>query len=171
MDGSVPEEKSYFRIVGLNFSSKLDWGSYFICIAKTTFKNIGSLIPFLRCLSSEVALYPYKSTILPCIEYYCRIWAGVPSCYLELLDKLHKRVCKTVGPSLADSLEPLTHHQNVASLSLFNKYYFGRCISELAQLVPIDFSRRMSSRYSDRLHDFSVTRCYKDVYVKSFFRC
>ena len=33
------------------------------------------------------------------------------------------------------------------------------------------FSRGRSTRYSDRLHDFSVTipTCYKDVYVNSFF--
>ena len=36
----------------------------------------------------------------------------------------------TVGPSLAASLEPLSHRQNVASLSLFYRYHFGRCSSE-----------------------------------------
>ena len=48
---------------------------------------------------------------------------------------------------------------------------FGRCSSELAQLVPLPYSRGRSTRYSDRLHDFSVTipRCYKDVCVNSFF--
>ena len=65
----------------------------------------------------------------------------------------------------------LAHRQNVASLSLFYRYYFGRCSSELAQLVPLPHSRGRSTRYSDRLHDFSVTipRCYKNVYVNSFF--
>ena len=55
-------------------------------------------------------------------------------------------------------------------LSLFDRYYFGRCSSELAQLVPLPFSRG-SSAHSDRLHDFSVTipRCYKDVYVNMSF--
>ena len=73
--------------------------------------------------------------------------------------------------SLAASLEPLVHCRNVASLSLFYRYYFGRCSSELAQLVPLPFSRGRSTRYSDRLHDFSVTipRHYKDVYFNSFF--
>ena len=68
-------------------------------------------------------------------------------------------------------LEPLAHRRNVASLSLFYRYYFGRCLSELAQLVPLPYSRGRSTRYSDRLHDFSVTipRGYKDVYVNSFF--
>ena len=28
MDGSVLEEKSFFKMLGLTFSSKLDWGSY-----------------------------------------------------------------------------------------------------------------------------------------------
>ena len=79
----------------------------------------------------------------------------------------------TVGPSLVASLEPLAHRQNVPSLSLFYRYYFGRCSSELAQLVPLPFSRGRSTCYSDRLHDFCVTipRCYKDVYVNSFFPC
>ena len=99
------------------------------------------------------------------------IWAGAPSCYLELLDKLQKWICRTVGPSLATSLEPLVHHRNVVSLSLFYRYYFGRCSAELAELVPLPYSRGRSTHYSDKLHDFSVTipRCYKDVYVNSFF--
>ena len=173
MGGSVLEEISSFKMLGLTFSSKLDWGSYIISIAKTGSKKIGPLIRSMKFLSPEVALYLYKSTIRPCMEYCCHVWAGAPSCYLDLLDKLQKRICRIVGPSLAASLEPLAHCRNVASLSLFYRYYFGRCSSELAQLVPLPFSRGRSTRYSDRLHDFSVTipRCYMDVYVNSFFPC
>ena len=56
-------------------------------------------------------------------------------------------------------------------LKPFHKYYFGRCSSELAQPVPLPFSQGRSTRYSDRLHDFSVTipRCYKNVYANNFF--
>ena len=105
------------------------------------------------------------------MKYYCLLWAGAPNCYLELLDKLQRRICRTFGPSLAASLKPLAHCQNLASLSLFYSYYFGRFSSELAQLVPLPFARGRSTRYSDRLHNFSVTipRCYKDVYVNSLF--
>ena len=85
-------------------------------------------------------MYLYKSTIRPCIECCCHVWAGTPSCYLELLDKLQKRIYRTVGPSFAASLEPLAHRRNVASLSLFYGYYSGRCSLELAQLVPLPFS-------------------------------
>ena len=77
-------------------------------------------------------------------EYYCHIWAGA-------------RHDNSI--------------QNIASLSLFCRYYFGGCSSELAQLVPFPYSQGRSTHYSDRLHDFSVTtpRCYKDVYLNSFF--
>ena len=171
MDESICKEKSYFKMLGLTFSSKLNWGSYIISIAKNASKKIGALIRSMKFLSPEVALYLYKSTIHPCMEYCCHVWAGAPSCYLELLDKLQKLICRTVGPSLAASLEPLAHCRNVTSLSLFHRYYFGRCSSELAQLVPLPYSRGRPTCYSDRLHDFSVTipRCYKDAYVNSFF--
>ena len=125
----------------------------------------------MKFLSPEVALYHYISTIRPCTEYCCHVWAGAPSCYLELLQKLQKRICWTIGPSLAASLEPLAHRGNAASLSLLYRYYFDRCSSELTQLVPLPFSRRRSTRCSDRFHDISVSipRCSKDVYVSSFF--
>ena len=83
MDGSVLEEKSSFKMLGLTFSSKLDWGSYIISIAKTASKKIGALILSMKFLSPEVALYLYKSTICPCMEYCCHIWAGAPSCYFK----------------------------------------------------------------------------------------
>ena len=35
MDGFVLEEKSSYKMMGIDFSSKLDWGSYIISIAKT----------------------------------------------------------------------------------------------------------------------------------------
>ena len=140
MDGSVLEEKSSFKMLGLTFSSKLNWSFYIISIAKTSSKKIGALILSMKFLSPEVALYLYKSTIRPCMEYCCYIWAGAPSCYLKLLDKLQKRIRRTVGHSLAASLEPLAHCRNAASLSFFFRYYFGRCSSELVQLVPLPFS-------------------------------
>ena len=132
MSGTVLEEKLSFKMLGLTFSSKLDWGSYIISIAKTASNKIGALIRSMKFLSPEVALYLYKSTICPSMEYCCHVRAGAPSYYLDLLDKLQKRICRIIGPSLTASLEPLAHRRNVASLSLFYRYYFGRCSSELA---------------------------------------
>ena len=63
MNGSVLEEKSSFKMLLLTFSSKLDWGSYIISIAKTTSKKIRALIRSMKILSPEVAQYLFKSTI------------------------------------------------------------------------------------------------------------
>ena len=69
-------------------SSKLHWCFYIISIAKTASKKIGALI---HCMK------------------FCHVQAGAPSCCLEQLGKLQMRICRTVGPSLAAFLEPLTH--------------------------------------------------------------
>ena len=81
--GSFVEEKSSFKILALFFSSKLNWDSKIISIVKPASKNIGTLIHSMKFLFPEVALYLYKSTIQPCIENCCHVWAGAPNCYLE----------------------------------------------------------------------------------------
>ena len=125
----------------------------------------------MKFISPEVVLYLYKYTIRPWTEYCCHPWACVPICYLALLAKSQKRIYRTNGLSLAASLESLAHRQNVVRLVFFYRYYFGRCSSELAQLVPLPYSWGKSTRCSDRLPDFSVTipRCFKDVCINSFF--
>ena len=80
------------------FHCTIDWFHY-ACVQ----------IRSMKFLFPEVALFLNKSTIRPCMEYCFHIWAGAPSCFLELLDKLQKRIYRTVGHSLATSLEPLAH--------------------------------------------------------------
>ena len=65
------------------------------------------------------------------MEYCCHVWAGAPSCYSELLDKLQKRT--SVGSSLAPCLESFSHLRNLLSFS-----------SELAELVPFPYSQGRS---------------------------
>ena len=169
--GLFLKKNIFFKMLGLTCSSKLDWGCYIVSIAKTAPKKIEDLILSMKFLSPEVALYFCKSTIWVCMECCCHMWACASSCYLELLDTLQKWIYWTVGPWLAASLEPLTYCQNIATLSFFCRYYCGRCSSELAQLVPLRYFWGRSTRYSHRLHIFSVTitRYYEDIYVNSFF--
>ena len=156
MGRSVFEKKVYFKMLGLTFSSKLDWGSYIMSTIKNTSTKIEGLIRSMKFLSPEGALCHYKSTIRPYMEYCCHVWAGAPSCSLTLLDKLQRQICRTVGIPLAACIEPFAHCQNVAALSIFYRYNFGRCSWELA-LVTLPYCREKSARYTDRLHDFTVT--------------
>ena len=59
MDRPVLEEKSSFKMLGL-ISSKSDWSSYIIFVAKTASKKIGALVRFMKFLSPEVCQYLYK---------------------------------------------------------------------------------------------------------------
>ena len=68
MDESVLKEKSSFKMLGLTFSSKSDWGSHIITFAKSASIKIGALFFSLKFLSPDVALYLYKSTIHLCME-------------------------------------------------------------------------------------------------------
>ena len=69
MDGSVYEEKYSLKILRLTFSSKLDWGSYIIFIAKTASKKIGALIRSMKFLLRLL----YISINLP----YVHVWGTV----------------------------------------------------------------------------------------------
>ena len=151
------------------FSFKLDWGSYIISIGKTASNKIGALIHAMKFCSMLCI-----SINLP----YTHVWNTVamsrlvpPVATWNYYTNYKNKICRIVGPSLAASPEPLAHHWNVVTLSLFYRCYFGRCSSELTQLVPLPFSPGRSTSYSDRLHDFSVTipRCFKDIYLNSFF--
>ena len=44
MDVPIHEEKSSFKMLGLIFCSKLDWGCYITLIARIALKKIGALI-------------------------------------------------------------------------------------------------------------------------------
>ena len=78
MDGSDLEGKSFFKMLGLTFSSNLNWGCYIISSTKAASKKIGALIRSMKFLSTGVALYLCKSTIVPFMEYCCYVAAGAP---------------------------------------------------------------------------------------------
>ena len=109
IDGSALEEKSFFKMIGLSFSSKLDWGSYIIFIAETVPMKSGTLIHSTKFLSPKIALYLYKSTMRISVEYCC------PVCVRA--HKLQKLICRVVGLSLGVS------QTNVANLSIFYRKY------------------------------------------------
>ena len=106
-------------MLGLSFFSQLGWGAYTVTVVKTASKKIGSLIRSIKFLSPDVGLYLCKSTRRPCMKYCCHVWTGGLSCYLQMLDKQQKPICRTVVPSLAACLEPLAHRRNVANLASF----------------------------------------------------
>ena len=92
VDGFVFEETSYFKMLGLTFSSKLDWGCYIISIVKTASKKIAALICFMKfffflrllCISTSLSYIHVWNTVV-----MSRL-ALLLICYMELLEKLQK---------------------------------------------------------------------------------
>ena len=145
MDWSVLEEKSSFKMLGLTFSSKLDkvpfsWGCYVL----------------------------YKSTIQPCMKCCCHFWAGTPSCYLKMLDKLQKSISRIFVSPLNASLEPSAYQRNIVfsigitlvdiHLKWFDWFHFLYLKGGLLVILK-DCMIFLSA----------ILRCYKEVYINSSF--
>ena len=113
-------------LLNLNLIYKTLIGALTLSLLSNLPSKNGAFIRSVKFLFPEVALYLYKSNIWPCMEYCFHAWAVTPSSYLELLDKLQKWICRTIGPSLTASLESLTHRQNVASLNILYSYRAGK---------------------------------------------
>ena len=107
-------------------------------------KKIEALICYMKFLSSDFVLCLYKSTIWSCMEYCYHVWAGAPSWWFELLEKLQKkRICRTVGPSFAPSHEPIT--TPIAHILPFSQLYrqqMSRSCGYNLELSPVTPCRK-----------------------------
>ena len=90
-------------------------------------------------------------------EYCCHIWAGALACHLSLLDGIQRRIANLVGHDLVSSLEPLSLRRSVASLSLFYRYYNGRCSKGLSLVVPPNRTFGRTTRFSAHSHPYTVS--------------
>ena len=121
-------------------------------------RNALAVSPEQVIFFTTTVLYLYKATIRPVMEYCCHLWAGAPKTHLSLLDRVEKRVKNLVGEDLANQLQPLAVRRYVASLSLFYRYYFGRCSSALEGCVPKPKVFSRSTRRANNLTCYHVSQ-------------
>ena len=97
---------------------------------KSSFKMLGLFLFWigLGLLPCLYWYYLFKSTIQPCMEYCCHVWAGALCCYLEMLCKLKTGM---LDLWLSTCCLSWIHSSlsNVAILGFFDRYDFGRCSS------------------------------------------
>lgn len=136
MCGTVLDEQESISLLGLTVCRDLSWKKYLQSVCKQASQRVGCLYRARRFLQPEVVLHLYKSTVRPIMEYCCHLWAGAPVTHLSPLDRVERRVKNLVGQNLCGELQPLSVRRDVASLSLFYRYYFGRCSPELSSCVP-----------------------------------
>ena len=129
-----------------------------------------------RKFFSSIQLFKlYVGLIRPCLEYCSHVWGYSPS--VSLLDRVESKAIRLINDhSLTSSLDPLSLRRKVASLSLFYRYYFGRCSSELSERIPQPLRRPRCTRQAAISHRYSVELCnprisrYNDCFFPSTSR-
>ena len=82
----------------------------------------------------------YRGLILPCIEYGSHVWGGREdergSTHMSLLKRMETKAFYLIkSPALTDCLDSLSHRRNVASLTIFYRYFHAERSSELANCI------------------------------------
>ena len=75
----------FFRMLGLWFSSELDWVFYYLNFCNCF--QLGALVHPMKLLFSEISFYLYKSTIHPVMDHCCHTLnrdSSEPPSFLEL---------------------------------------------------------------------------------------
>lgn len=157
-------------MLGLTFHTDLTWKIHITSLAKAASKKLGVLFRFRNYFNSRQLYTLYIGTIRPCMEYCSHIWGSSPG--VELLDRVESKAFRLISsPPLTDPLPSLSLRRDVASLSLFYRYYFGRCSTELHNCIPTPLVRPRATRQASQAHKYSVALCQTRIerYSKSFF--
>ena len=74
---------------------------------------------------------------------------------VDLLDKVQSKAFRLISSStLTDSLPSLSFRRDVVSLSLYYRYYFGRCSVELQSCIPPPLNRPRTTRQASQAHQY-----------------
>ena len=139
MDEPLVVKNVSFKALGLSLTSKLDWSSSILSIAKTASEKMALLI---RSIVVRDCIWE-DGTINPPLDL---TWSTFVISVLLLLNAswIWKTswnwVYRVAGTTLATSAEPLTHYQGGVRLSLFYTHCFGTCSSEQNELASLPYS-------------------------------
>ncbi|CAG9820609.1 unnamed protein product [Phaedon cochleariae] len=95
----------------------------------------------------------YKAQIRPVLEYCSHIWGSAPKHTLMLSDSIQRRAIRLVG-----------------DLSLFYRYFHGKCSSVISAIIPSLAIPIRRTRQAQSAHPFVVNleRCRTALYQDSF---
>ena len=131
----------------------------------------GSII-FLLLLNQLPRSSPSVFFPLPVADCTGALSAPVWSTHTELLNKIEsKAFCLTDSLPLTDCFQTLTLCHNVASLTIFYRYFHANCSFELANCMLPSLPQPRRTWFSTHSHPYSVHLPYARVnqYLHSFF--
>nr|CAI5865543.1 unnamed protein product [Callosobruchus analis] len=135
----------------------MSWHDHVATIAQTASQKLGVLFRCRKLYTPEQLLLLYKAQIRPSLEYCSHVWGCAPKHSLKLLDSIQNRAVKLIDTdNLTKDLHSLEHRRRVAGLSLFYRFYHGRCSSELSQIITPKAVRTRNSRDALHAHPYQV---------------
>ncbi len=127
--------KNTLNILGLSLSNDLNWKFHISSLAKSASAKLDVLYRLQQHFSPSQMLTIYKGLVRPCMEYASHIWGG--STHTALLNRVESKAFRLINsPPLTDCILPLNLRREVASLSIFYRYFHAKCSSELANCMP-----------------------------------
>nr|CAI5828957.1 unnamed protein product [Callosobruchus analis] len=157
MQGHPLVESPSIKLLGISISNNMSWHDHVATIAKTACQKLGVLFRCRRLYTPEQLLLLYKAQIRPSLEYCSHIWGCAPKHPLKLLDSIQNRAVRLIDThNLTKDLHSLEHRRRVAGLSLFYRFYHGRCSSELSQIITPKAVRTRNTREVLHAHPYQV---------------
>lgn len=148
---------SSINLLGVNVENNMSWRNHVTKIAKAASQKLGALFRAKNLYTSHQLLLLYKAQIRPSLEYCSHIWSSAPKHLLKMLDSIQKRAVRLIDdPELTKNLHSLDHRRKVADLSLFYRYYYGRCSNELALLIPPRVVPNRNTRQAQAAHQHTI---------------
>ena len=177
MDGSVLNEVTHHKHVGIILSKDLSWHRHICAIEKKARSILNRLSQCKYTLDRRSLERVYISNIRPIMEYGDVIWAGGNQTDLDGLDMVQKDAARVVTGATArcsttllmnDVAWPsLQSRRRCHRLELFYKIVNGLSPPYLCALLPLRVADR--ARYTLRTsHDFTVPVCRTNAYRRSF---
>jgi len=154
-ENAIIQPSNSIDMLGLTISSNLSWQPHIHNLARSASQKLGMLYRCRSYFTPEQLLRLYKGFIRPRLEYCSHVWGGSSSTHL--LDRVESKAFRLIqSPTITSNLPSLSLRRNVASLSLFYRYYFGRCSRELLECLPPTKVWPRHSRLAASSHQFCV---------------
>ena len=101
----------------------------------------------------------------PYMEYASHVWGG--STHIALLDRVESKAFRLIDFSLlTDCLQSLSHRRNVASLTIYYRYFHANCSSNLANCMPSLHLWPRCTMLSSFSHSYAVHLSNARVYQR-----
>jgi hypothetical protein len=92
------ERVTKFKLLGVTMQNDLKWKSHVQDIVKKESKRIYFVRSCKKAnLPSDIALTTYCTKIRPILEYAAPIWAGLPNCLKEDIERVQNRCLDIIG--------------------------------------------------------------------------